>query len=186
MSDRAIDLNKKLTGNNNRKIELGEKCLPHISLCMALVDEKDISQISKILNDISLQYETLRLTADKVKVLSPVEGETFSMFDISNTASIKSLQQTIMTKLWPYLTYEDIKTDDFVDPSEVEDISLYWVRGYAEKYNNPGAFHPHLSIGVGSVANIDRPIEFTAPTIALCQLGNYCTCRKVISSYDLK
>lgn len=184
MSDQAIDLNNQLTGNNHRKIELGEKCLPHISLCMGLVDEQNLNKVSKILADIGRQSNPLNLTASKVKVLSPVDNENFSMLDVSNTDEIKSLQQKIMSRLWPYLSYNGINAEAFVNPEEVEDISSYWVRGYAEKYNNPDTFHPHISIGVGRVNDIVKPIEFSAPTLALCHLGNYCTCRKIISSFD--
>ncbi len=45
-------------------------------------------------------------------------------------------------------------------------------------------------IGIGEVENeicgIEFPIQFTASKLALCHLGNYCTCRKILSLHDLK
>ena len=71
------------------------------------------------------------------------------------------------------------------NPPEVEGGTLEWIKDYAKKYDNPLLFDPHITVGFGETDKFILPIEFTASTIALCQLGNHCTCRKVIISSDL-
>jgi len=43
---------------------------------------------------------------------------------------------------------------------------------------------PHISVGYGEITGLPSPIEFRATQLALCHLGNHCTCRKVLASAE--
>jgi hypothetical protein len=62
--------------------------------------------------------------------------------------------------------------------------TLQWIRDYPENSSFEN-FFPHITIGYGQMENISSPIEFTASALALCHLGNHCTCRDVLISIDL-
>ena len=68
-------------------------------------------------------------------------------------------------------------------------IQSVWIRNYS-KESSLDKFSPHITIGIGEVESETRglayPIKFNTSKLALCHLGNYCTCRKVISLHDLK
>jgi hypothetical protein len=89
-----------------------------------------------------------------------------------------------MKKLWKYLSY-DVEISMLFNPREVEEVTLYWISNYANYYEDPSLFHPHITVGFGETCKFQLPIDFTASKIALCHLGNYCTCRKVILSSEL-
>jgi hypothetical protein len=103
---------------------------------------------------------------------------------VKNTDELQKLHETIMKRLWSYLSY-DVEISMLFNPPEVEEVTLYWIRNYAEKYNDPSTFQPHITVGFGETDAFQLPVDFTASTIAVCQLGNYCTCRKIIITSEL-
>ncbi len=88
MMDKAIEVNAKLVEKFGKKIALNkENCLPHISLAMGCVDERDIAAIGKILQTIAkecslgdLRAIDIRTTANSYRNIfwpvkhSPVGG----------------------------------------------------------------------------------------------------------------
>lgn len=185
MMNKAIEINKELLKNYKGKIILDKiKCLPHISLCMGCIDEEKIPEIENISDEILDDFSQFNLQAINLGVNVTSKREKFSELTIRNQNKLQKLHETIMKKLWPYLSY-DVENSMFFNPSEIKKETLYWVKSYAQKYENPSLFQPHITIGFGEIDKFQLPINFTASKIALCQLGNYCTCRKVIISFDL-
>lgn len=186
MMVKAIEINKELLKNYENKIILDkEKCLPHISLCMGCVDEDKISEIQIILDEISTNFSQFNLEAIDLKADIIPTGKKVSGLHVRSQNELQKLHETIMKRLWDYLSY-DVEISMLFNPPEVEEVTLYWIKGYAKKYDSPSSFHPHITVGFGETDKFQLPIDFTASKIALCQLGNYCTCRKVIISSDLK
>jgi len=186
MMDRAIEINKELITENEDIIALHkEKCLPHISLCMGCIEEDKIPEIKNILDEITSGFSPFRLQAvDLASEMTPT-GKKVSVLQITNQDDLQRLHETVMKKLWKYLSY-DVEISMLFNPPEVEEATLYWIRNYANYYENPLLFQPHITVGFGETDKFQFPINFTASEIALCQLGNYCTCRKVILSTDLR
>jgi 2'-5' RNA ligase len=186
MMERAIEINEELLKENEDKIMLHqEKCLPHISLCMGCIDEDKIPEIKNILDEISTEFSPFNLQAIDLEAEIIPTGKKVSSLVIKNKDKLQKLHETIMKKLWNYLSY-DVEISMLFNPPEVEEVTLYWIKNYANYYYNPSLFHPHITVGFGETAQFQMPIDFTASQIALCQLGNYCTCRKVIISSDIK
>jgi 2'-5' RNA ligase len=66
----------------------------------------------------------------------------------------------------------------------VSESTLLWIKSYREK-SSFANFRPHITIGYGRSANLSYPAQFHLAKLALCQLGNHCTCRKVLASVKL-
>ncbi len=83
-----------------------------------------------------------------------------------------------MAEMKPFFSYEVTDAmfyDDIVDPSSVE-----WVRSYPEKASHE-SFHPHITLGYGRAKpSFSLPVTFGAAGLALCHLGNHCTCRRIL------
>ena len=171
--DKAIEINKQFADD---PIELNkENCLPHISLCMGVLEEENLSKINEIINEISKQFSKLFLTIDKI-------SSEHVCFEIENNESLQKLHEEIMTKLSPYLSY-DATTDMCFSPPPVVEKTLTWINNY--RNTSFEKFYPHITLGISKVDDKELNIEFTASKLAVCHLGNYCTCRKVIISSDL-
>lgn len=184
MANKAIEVSKKQSEKYNDKILLNqENCLPHISLAMGVINENDIKKISQILDEIASQFTCFKLNVDSYRSPTIPSGDIVSEFSVEKTNDLQNLHVMIMDKLKQYLTH-DASIDMVYSPPEVEELTLYWIKGYTQNFSY-NKFRPHITLGFGEEKNIIMPIAFTASTLALCHLGNYCTCRKVLHSIKL-
>ena len=82
------------------------------------------------------------------------------------------------------LTYDSVHLSNFISPPEVSKRSTYWVQHYAEHHKSPDDFNPHITLGEGVVDKLDGPIKYSDSRLAICHLGTYCTCRKILTVRD--
>ena len=182
MMDKAIEVNAELVKKFGKKIVLNkENCLPHISLAMGCVDEKDIADVEKVLKPIAEQYPLGDLSVIGITV--NLAGEKVSVFEVGKTEELQLLHEKVMEKLAPYLSCD--VTADMIAGAEVEESTLLWIKNYPEK-SSFSNFSPHITIGYGEMNNFSFPIKFGVSRLALCHLGNHCTCREIIVSTKLK
>lgn len=185
MTDYAIEVNRGLLKTFDNKIILDrENCLPHISLAMGCIDEKDIPDIEKILRDIAKQHSFRELRVVDIYAETIPTGKKVSGFEIEKTKELQLLHEEVMQRLTPYFTY-DVTTAMLFSPPEVEQATLFWIKNYPEKSSFEN-FSPHITIGFGETDKVKVPIKFAASKLALCHLGNHCTCRKVLVSTELE
>jgi len=184
MADKAIAANKELLKEYADKIVLDkESCLPHISLAMGCIDETDIDEIDTILRTIAEESSLGQLSAVGIHIETNRAGEKVSVIEIEKTEALQSLHEEVMHRLAPYFSY-DVKADMVLSSSETGESTLDWIKNYPEK-SSFEKFFPHITIGYGKINNFSFPIIFSASKLALCQLGNHCTCRKILSSTNL-
>jgi len=185
MADKAVEANRELLKQCADKIVLDkERCLPHISLAMGCIDERDIADIEKILQTIAKQCSLGQLSVIGIHSGTNSAGEKVSVFQIEKTETLQSLHEQVMRRLKPYFSY-DVSADMVLSPPKASESSLLWIKNYPEK-SSFEKFFPHITIGYGEINNFSFPIKFSVSKLALCHLGNHCTCRKILSSVELK
>jgi hypothetical protein len=184
MTGKAIEANAELVRKFGKKIVLNKKnCLPHISLAMGCIDEKDVVSIEVILQSIAKGCSLGDLKVLGVQVSENSVGEKVSAFKVERAEKLQSLHETVMESLEPYLG-RDV-TAGMVYDEDVAETTLSWIRNYREKSSFAG-FFPHITVGYGELSNLPPfPIKFVASRLALCHLGNHCTCRRVLASVEL-
>ena len=183
--DKAIEANAKLVEKFGKKIVLNkEDCLPHISLAMGCVDERDIDSIEKVLETIAEQCPLRDLTVSGIRTAVNSKGEKVSVFEVEKTNELQSLHEKVMEKVLPYFSV-DATSDMIYGDEEVAETTLLWIKNYAEK-SSFANFSPHITIGYGEINEVGFPIKLAVSKLALCHLGNHCTCRKVLASISLK
>lgn len=181
MTNKAVEISTKQSEKSNDKILLnGENCLPHISLAMGVINEIDIEKISRVLNEITEQFTLFKLTADNYRSPMTPAGNIISEFTVEKTNDLYNLHALIMEKLKKFLTY-DASVEMVFSPPKVEEITLHWIKKYLQN-SSFEKYKPHITLGYGQIENVITPIAFTSSTLALCHLGNYCTCRKILYS----
>jgi 2'-5' RNA ligase len=185
MADKAIAANKELLKQCADKIVLDkESCLPHISLAMGCIDERDIADIEKVLQTIAKQYSLGQLNVIGIHTGTNSATEQVSLLQIERTEALQSLHEEVMRRLAPYFSY-DVTADMLLSPPMASESTLLWIKNYPEK-SSFEKFSPHITIGYGEINNFSFPIKFTASKLALCHLGNHCTCRKILASVKLE
>jgi len=184
MRDRAIEVNAKLVKNSGEKIVLNKQnCLPHISLAMGCIDERDIGAVGEVLEIIAERYAPGELTVSGIRTSVNSRGEKVSVFEVEKTKEIQSLHEKVMEKVSPYFS-RDVTEDMIYGDEEVAETTLQWIRDYGGKASF-ARFYPHITIGYGEAEGQGFPIKFTASELALCHLGNHCTCREILKSVEL-
>ncbi len=192
MADKAIAANRELQKQYADKIILDkENCLPHISLAMGCIDERDIADIEKILHTIAKQSSLGRLSTTGIHTSENSAGEQVSVLQIERTEALQSLHEEVMRRLKPYFHY-DVTVDMLLSPPTASESTLAWIKNYPEKASFE-RFFPHITIGYGEINDYWFPplgdlrtTEFAVSKLALCHLGNHCTCRKILASVKLK
>jgi 2'-5' RNA ligase len=185
MTNQAIEANKKLLKQYPDRIILDkEHCLPHISLAMGCMDERHITDIEKILKEIAEKYNPGLLSIVSINIGTNSLGEKVSSFEVKKTKRLLSLHEEVMRRMTPYFSY-DVSAEMVLSPPKASESTLLWIKNYPEKsaFEN---FFPHITIGYGQVGDFLLTAEFTASKLALCHLGNHCTCRKILAAVELE
>jgi 2'-5' RNA ligase len=180
---RAIEANKELLKQYPGEIVLDKKnCLPHVSLAMGCIDEGDIAEIEGILQETARQYNPGPLTVAGIRVGATSDGGQISLLELKRTESLQLLHEEVMHSLGPYLSH-NVTAEMVVSPPAAAESTLLWIRDYPEK-SSFERFFPHITLGYGQLADFPFPPQFALSGLALCHLGNHCTCRMVLASAE--
>lgn len=182
--DRAIQANAKLVERSGDRIVLNkEDCLPHISLAMGCIDESDIPPVERILKSIADMSPLGDLTLTGVRTSTNAKGEEVSVFKIAKTKELQALHEKVTEELAPRFTH-DVTGDMIYGDEDVTETTLRWIRSYPERTSFTN-FFPHITIGYGPIDAQMSAVMFRASKLALCHLGNHCTCRRVLAAVNV-
>ena len=184
MTAEAIGLNETLSATTSGKIVLNrDDCLPHISLAMGCIEKADLPEITEVLREIAGKSPLKELKAIEVDIQTNSLGERVSSLGVEKTEQLRLLHGAVMEKLETFFTYD--VTADMLLSEKVASTTLLWIKNFRRKSSFEN-FYPHITIGYGEASDIKLPKEFEAYRLALCHLGNHCTCKKVLFSTELK
>ena len=177
VEDKAIAINKELVkiGPENIIFER-EKCVPHASLCMAVIDEKDLNKIENVLKEILRNFDKLHLEILGIKSKINPLGKISNSFDIAKDKELQRLHEEIMIKLSPFF-HKEAAEENFFLPLKYRELTIRWTEEYPET-SAFEKFKPHVSLGFGELQENVAPFSFTSSRIAVFQMGDYCTCKK--------
>lgn len=185
MTAEAIGANADLVARCGSGIVLdAETCLPHVSLAMGTIEPCTIESVRKQLEGIGDRHPVDALVVTGVVTSLNARGESVSAFAIAKTQAIQSLHEQVMDVFEPDWG-RDVSETMIHGTEAVAQTTLAWIRNFQEKAAF-AAFFPHITIGYGTVEQEMRfPMRFTARRLAVCHLGNHCTCRKILASVRL-
>ncbi len=184
--DYAVDVNKELLKKNPPEIVLDkEKCLPHISLSMGVLDEEKLEEAQQVLEEVASNFSALQLSITGTTVSEHKNGLFVSCLDIQGE-QIQKIHETVMNSFSSLLKQGIVEDVQWVEnqQGEVPTIWKDWVKDFAvnSAFKN---YYPHITIGFGKAPQPEKK-SFTASRLALCHLGNYCTCRKILAEVELR
>jgi 2'-5' RNA ligase len=184
MTQRAMRINKDLVERFGSEIVLGDTtCLPHISLAMGCIDADRLGPVRELMERLSRDIHLGMLAAAGIVVSVNSRGEYTSMIEIENSAGLQSLHEKVMREVEPLVSHD--VNEAMIADDAVAESTLEWIRDYARTAAF-ARFSPHITLGYGK-AKSDEPFPtgFGASQLALCHLGNHCTCRRILVSVDL-
>ena len=179
VADKAIELNRRLVGRFGAEIVLGkERCLPHISLAMGCIEEGDVEEIGEVLEEIARKAEigALEITGAAVNVNS--RGEKVSSLEVAKSEGLVRLHTEVMERMGRFFKGQ-ARTEYIAGEGEVAETTLEWINNYREK-SSFERFRPHITLGYGELEGEAFAGEFRMERLALCHLGNHCTCARIL------
>lgn len=182
----CTDINRK--NDSNAFSNLSKKNNhPHITLAMGVIDEKNLPKIDKKLKEISKEFSSLNLEIIELYFEITPENKKSVSFVVKPSDKLKALHAKIMKELLPLFSYKVSDNMFFLDSDEkFQKVSMFWIENYRKNHSDPNNYHPHISLKCRKAQYDKLPIKFSASKLAACHLGNYCTCRKILASVNLK
>ncbi|MBD3296768.1 MAG: hypothetical protein GF392_05315 [Candidatus Omnitrophica bacterium] len=175
----AIRVNQEIIEGGDNDIVLDAKtCIPHITLAMGCVDRAKLPEVDGILKDIAANFPELHL-----KTLHCSEGP--ASMKIRKNRDIELLHEIVLIRLSPYLkSNPEREMLAEYDEAPFHEETLEYIRTFAKKGSFEN-YNPHITVGHGRTTVELDTFDFKADTLALCQLGDLCTCRKLLYSHKL-
>lgn len=189
---KVIELNRQLVsrfdsahhGRFGASIVLDkENCLPHISLAMGCIEEGDTPEIANVLRRIAGENPVGKLRIMSVIISQNARGEEVSSLEVERTAKLQKLHEKIMEAMAPYFSY-DVTVDMIYPSGQISESSLEWISSYSAK-SSFERFWPHITLGYGVIKDVEFAAKLEVSKLAMCWLGNHCTCRKVLASVEI-
>jgi 2'-5' RNA ligase len=178
VADRAIALSAALPADESQGLLLGGDFLPHITLTQQFVLSESLDALLARLDSVLCDRAPLHL-----RVTSGGKGSNSVWISIERLPALVSLHEQLLQAAETF----EVTTGD---PSaffgnDARDRDLRWVRDFRRE-SSFDRFTPHITLGHASRPPVVDPIDFVATTIALCHLGRFCTCRRVIRAWHLR
>ncbi len=182
----AIELNRSFPDTAKEDYVLDAKtCIPHITLLMGLISRDQLTEINSRLSSVVEKFSAINLRVTGLTSSPIPTGKIFSTLVVEKNSNLQKLHETILEELKEFFSWNGVEKEMFYSPPRVRDISSFWVKGF-DKNSARENYEPHISLGFAELKQEFVPVQFTASKLALCHLGNYCTCRDVLSSFELK
>lgn len=173
----AIALSAALPAAQSQGLRLGGDRLPHITLTQQFVAADDADAALAAVDGVLRGRTPLTL-----RIAGGGKGSSSVWMSVERSPELDALHVQLMAALEPFERSSGTAAA-FVDgnarPGDVK-----WVSGFRRSASF-GAFTPHITLGHAPRPPKIAPFDFSATTIAACQLGRFCTCRRVIRRWDL-
>ncbi len=173
------DINQKLRLQSKDGFRFDETHIPHITLVQQYINAEKLPDVLKVAEQVAKRFQALSLTVFEVHSMALDDGLMISGFNITPTTQIQALHKDLMDALQPFETSGDEASFFNNNGETIRQGSLRWTAQFRNK-SSIKDYHPHLTPGIGVPKGIAVPFTFTASRLALCHLGNFNTCRKIL------
>ena len=176
--DHAVRLSQALTPAAAKAgLRLDADHLPHITLSQQFVRA---DEIDAVLDHVD---QAVRGQAPiTIQVTGGGKGSRSVWMAIERTAELASLHERVMETLRGLERPGGTAAAFFEGNARIGDVA--WVATYRLK-SSLGAYSPHVTLGHASKPPAIAPFAFQATTIGACHLGRFCSCRRVLRTWDL-
>jgi hypothetical protein len=158
--------------------------LPHVTLIQQFAQRHDLKAIASVVDNIVEHQLPLKLSTMDISC-----AHASSTLGVGLTDDLETLHRRLMERLQPFRDQRDRgdgnDQDAFLtDGDGPRAADIEWVSTFRQQ-SSLQRFNPHITIGVGTLAARVTPSPFLATQLALCQLGRFCTCRRVLHAWTL-
>lgn len=182
----AIKLNRTAKEKGYLSKELGLKdFIPHITLFMGIVKEKDLEKIKETLNKICSNVISFPVKLTEI-IASNTHPDEKSAINVAYSESIQKIHEEITTTLKKYLMNSaEAKHLYKGEETGIGERTKKWLETYT-KTSAYEKYWPHITLRCKKVETTDLPKTFIAQRIGLYHSGDGVTCRHKLGEWNLK
>lgn len=177
----AVSLSEQL--RNTSPITLNTlDYLPHVTLAMGYLT--DLEKAKRVMRKAISELAPLTITLESI-FRSPKDFQGYYFYHLTARGDefLQKLHEYLVDNL-PFAEIQKPTTRFFLPESngEIVDAVFDYVGAFRTRHSK-GNFWPHITLGAGPEGRLQTdqlPLQFTITNISLCQLGNFCTCRKIL------
>lgn len=154
---------------------------PHITLAMGVFREEEIPVIDKEVKSIIHYVPRIFSITELYRKTSEQIGQEYQLL-IEKDKAFDDFHRAFMERIKPYITTFPASQEMFVvDADETwEPNTTYWVDGFRHKKEEE--YRPHISLKCRhALLDARLPIEGKADGIIIARIGNYCSCRRIVT-----
>jgi 2'-5' RNA ligase len=177
VADKAIALSAALPEAESPPLRLDADHLPHITLMQLFARVNELDLVMSKVDEAVRGVGPLALP-----VAGGGQATNAVWMAIEKTPPLVELHERLMEALRGVERPDGGTGAFFGDDARLRDV--LWVAGYRLK-SSFHHFEPHITLGHGSEPPRVEPFAFEADTVAVCHLGRYCTCRRVLRQWTL-
>lgn len=190
VTEAAIQINRMLiekSGDDAIRLDMVHQ-LPHVSLAMGCIPGSALSQLNVPLEQLASRLLPMEIGIEGAVTVVTDSGDRVSGINLAKEDSLFVLHRSVMAQL-AGIAKEKCTPSSFIR-DEGEELTPFTL-GYVPEFANKAGFEkysPHITLGNGDVKTLDEipelPEKATFSTVAVCHLGNHCTCRSVLWSKE--
>jgi 2'-5' RNA ligase len=188
VSRKAVELSAALPADESQGLILDDEHLPHITLMQLFARRNELDDVFVRVDETLGGMPRLAL-----RVTGAGQGTNSVWMAVEKTPPLVELHERLMEALrglerpggspGAFFTRRSGEAANAGDEdSRLRDV--LWVDTYRLK----SSFHhftPHITLGHGTRPPVVEPFAFDAEAVAVCHLGKFCTCRRVLRQWRL-
>ncbi|MFA7653686.1 MAG: hypothetical protein WCX97_01420 [Candidatus Magasanikbacteria bacterium] len=186
VSNLSIKVNNKALKNGCKGVLLNKKDnLPHISLFMGVINQKDINLIGEKIKITVKNFSPIVTAITKLNSAPHADGLRMYDFSLKNNKQFQLLHETVVKGLKKFVCGKAISGMFYKDKGEILTGGWNWVNNFIKNASFKN-FYPHITLRTSCASYNKFPVRFTASRLVICHLGDHCTCRKILWETELK
>jgi len=173
----AIALSAALPVDESQGLLLGADYLPHITLSQQFVLSESLGSLRAHIDRVLRGRPPLHL-----RVTGGGKGSNSVWMSIEPSPELVTLHEQLLQAAEPFEVTTGDSSAFFGDDARDRDVR--WVREFRHE-SSFDLFTPHITLGHASNPPAIEPMSFVATTVAVCHLGRFCTCRRIVRAWNL-
>ena len=153
--------------------------LPHLTLVQQFVRDRDLTEITRVVGAVLQDQAPLAVATTQVS-----RQRVSTTLGVTGTDELLALHRRLMDRLEPFRTHGGGAEAFWTDGDVPRTADVCWAAMFREQAAFT-RFDPHITVGVGDLDGEVVATPFVATQVALCHLGRFCTCRRVLTAWPL-
>ena len=153
--------------------------VPHLTIVQQFVRHDALGEIGDTISQTVAELDAVTLVTTELAT-----GRVACTLGVVLTAELAALHRRLLDDLAPFQEVRATPDAFWTDGDQPRPADVEWVEKFRQ-HSAGASFVPHITVGVGSIETTLTPSRFVASEVALCQLGRFCTCRRVLGAWTL-